>query len=483
MLYGIMTRKSKARGSTDDGLHRAEDRQQFSRQQDLLKHITGQSTTLPLAAMLALVNGFTKSYLYNPRQPLCLLVDLLVMNLSQTDKPALRHAIGISLTVAAFANHDFPGGETATNHHEARLQRARQVYRKLEMGRPGQQTKPLLVFGLLGLLMQPTKEASHSEAGIKSIHRALDILLDTHGRLTYQNIIPTLPPTFDCSQHFQQIAFSWLSTGSEDSDTLGPSSPPMIYLDAVLRPALCKAFGTTELMILLINVFTDPKPLPEELKRMCLLGYVNCADKREIPRPAIQKLAGIGIERLLWIATSTHPTAPYYMRFIWTTSIQLLLNIQVGSIGSCEDSRSILRILHDRPAGANLLHGGEPPRNVGEMQFVEKWIPNLTNMCGNKIDAQNVLESGILSAMVQFYREGRDGDTPSPTTELPNRFSHASSWLTILRELEVDCEAAVAHQIDQERGNQENDTEREPKGSPRGRQSASPAVTALDFPI
>lgn len=410
------------------------------RQQEVLERITTNKLTLPLTALLALVNALTKTYFYDPRQPPCLLVDLLNMITSESDKPALRHAIGISLTVAAFANYDFLGGETPTNRDETRLQRAHRVYRKLVLEKASpDKTRYLLIFGLFGLLTRHRYLENPCEAELKSISQALDsftLSLDNprpgHG-FENRNSIPTLPWSFDLRDHFFQYLSSWLPASSENSVTPGRSLSAH-YVSLILTTSFCSKFGknSEKVIIPLCNNFTDQVHQPDELTRVCLLGYFNCASGEVMPE-VIEKLMENGlVEQLLQRAMSTDArTAPLYMRFLWTTSVQLVPRVLYGN----EYHQLGLRALRGSPVEE------ATPTNLGEMGSAEQWINELENMCHS--DPQNVLDSGILSKMIQFYEEDDNRHATPQTTELPSRFSNKTRWLEILQTLEADCKTAV----------------------------------------
>lgn len=445
----------------DNVQQRLGDRNHFQRQWELLQQITSRTVTVPLAAQLALVNAITKSFVGDyARSPLPgLLVNLLSLTSSEQNQGSLRHAIGISLTVYALANKD---QKTARNAYiELSSRKSGHYDKKAEDRTP-------LMFGLFTLLEKyyETEAESNNEDQIKAIGAVLDTILEVKQGLREKDKAPgrgghSRPPRLtknpddhtptyksisilrhgtdtDCDQQFQRIASGWLREIPQASAAQRSSAPPELYLEALLRPSLCNKFGNPELMTLLMDVFANRESLNNELRRVCILGYVNCASVHSTtPTEVAQRLMQINIPETLLLPTMSpsDKTAPYYMRFIWVTSIQLQSTIR--SHAGDLNYESVLMHLLDRPTDPEL------PTNIGGI-LVENWIQNLVHMCDN--DAQNLLDSGILGEMIGSNRETELRQVVPQSISLPGRFSNASTWLELLQMLEDDCENAVMRQ-------------------------------------
>lgn len=223
-----------------------------------------------------------------------------------------------------------------------------------------------------------------------------------------------------------------------------PCSLSALYLDALLRPSLCNRFGDSELMVLLLKFFTNAESQPnsEELTRVCILGYINCAsDNSPVPDEAVQQLIGEGVhERLLKAASSSNSkTAPYFMRFIWLISDQLLCMDQLD-----QDCLSLLRSLCNSSSGRGL------PSSIGGMDFVKLWINGLENMC--KDDPESVIGSGILSQMIRFYEKDEGKQTCPQLIEIQDQTGE--TVLAALRRLENTCHAVLQAQHKGRRGDE-----------------------------
>lgn len=150
--------------------HRADERKQFDRQWGLLRGIiSGDVTNLSSAAELALVQAITKSFVCGQEQSpqLNLLVELLKMRSSDTNKIALQHAIGISLI---FSRSVLIGQDQ---------ERIRQSYVGLSSRKPNaQEARIFAIFGLFSLLGQYYNDGNSSQDEISSIGKALDIVVE-----------------------------------------------------------------------------------------------------------------------------------------------------------------------------------------------------------------------------------------------------------------------------------------------------------------
>lgn len=419
-------------------------RHQRTRQWQLMKLITtGEAANLPLSVLVALTNGITKSYLYEPSQSPALLVDLLQAS-TQPEKPALRHAIAIGLVVATFASHDYPGVAEGSSHTpDTRLRRAKEVYHALvsrEMDRGD--TETLLLFGLLTLLTNQESESGWklNEDEIRSVSDVLNhqISLGVGNWITYhhagRDIIPTLPITFGHTQHLTQVLMGWLSEASEETDSQSEaSSPATSCLNALLRYRFCSCFGE-HIVVPLAEHFTSAQSV--KVKKLCLRGlqYSLTGTGRQQEASFNQLVQTSLLEQLIELtASANQKIAPYCMHFLWVVANELVTNASKSDVDPHPAVPFLLQSFRSKFA-VNPTGNGFPA-SMGDTGLAELWLSNLTAMC--RSDPQNVLNSEILKQMIEFYEQDDHRDAKPRITDLPAPFDHSWTWLTILQQLEI----------------------------------------------
>lgn len=396
-------------------------------------------------AMLALVNGVTKTCLYYPFQSPTLLVDLLNMTPPQ-EKPALRRAIGVALAIVALANHDFSSdhNDPSTTSDDACLRRAKQAYyalvsRKMQPS----ETDSLLAFGLLGLLTKHRYNLNFGEAEVKAVSKALSGIVFDQNSPKYQETIPTLSHTFSCQQHFTQVVLGWLHASRQEPTPLSNSGLlATSYLGAILCDSPCRTFGA-DLIIPLIDHFINTESV--ELRKVFLRGLRYSLVNHTSSMAAIQQLGQTDfLSQLLQLTMSSSGSIlPYVMRFLWVVINNLLIYGYRWPVGALRIVEPLFnQFTH---ASVNELASSRLPRNIGDMGFTELWISNLADMCCS--DPQHVIDSGILSEMIEFYRLGGGRSlrlrVVSQDTEQSAPPETSRHCLTALQELQTQCEAAI----------------------------------------
>lgn len=420
------------------------DRGQCARQWELLNQITtGVVTHLPPNAIVALVNGIAKTYLYNPAQSPALLVDLLEMP-STKSRLDLRHAIAVTLTVAAFANHDYPRGGGNNSIQDTCLMRAKKVYDELAARDENMwPTEDLLSFGLFGMLAKPIQH-NGQELGATQIASVVSLSTSRFATIN-DNTIPTLPVDFGDHQHAVHIVLDWLESTSQEPDYTSVSPlVTMQYLDALLCPTLCRRLGDS-LILPLVQHFSRTGSL--ELKKLCLRGiHYSLGPLIWHTDTAPSHLAETDfLPELLKLTTSiTGDIIPYAMHFLWVT-----VGILIDHVAGSEDPE------YQHPAVTYLLRSLRNMftvdsadtgfrQNIGVMGFMDSWVMRLEDMCQNA--PQDVLDSEVLKEMISFYKGDNNSITPR-TTELPSPFDNTWTWLRILQHLEGSCTAMVRSPI------------------------------------
>lgn len=418
------------------------DRGQCMRQWELLNQIiTGEVTNLPPNAMVALVYGIAKTYLYNPAQSPALLVDLLEMP-STKSKLDLKHAIGVALTVAAFANHEYPRTGYDSDQDTC-LTRAKKVYDELVMIEVDTwRTESILTFGLFGMLAKPIQ---YNGQDLSATQLASVVALSTGYLAT--NLIPTLPINFDDKQHTVHVVSDWLdSTSHEPDDFSVPHLVAIQYLEALLCPALCGRFGDN-IRLPLIEHFSRTESL--ELKKLCLRGVqYSLGPSIWYTDEAPSHLANTNfLAQLLELTMSTTGDIVLHsMHFLWVTA-----GILLDHVSSSDDLEyrhpAIIPLLKslDNVSTVNSA-GTSHPQNIGEMGFMDLWITKLADMCHG--DLQKVIDSEVFKDMIYFYKEDNSQITPHSTTVLPGPYDSTWTWLRILQHLEGGCTAIVKHQTE-----------------------------------
>lgn len=423
---------------------------QCTRQWALLQLITTGKVNNPSTnAVLSLVNAITKTYLYDPSELPILLIHLLDIT-SQEDSPVLRHAIAVGLTIAAFANHDYPGGEQRPPNvslADARLRRAIDAYSELITRQIKQEaTESLLWFGSLGLLTHQTENPSWNLT--KGIINTIGQPLARIGFVNweaYPNMIPTLPVDFGGGQHLAQVVSGWLSVATREND---PNSEPYLTaiacLDTVLSESLCTELGE-HIILPLTEHFTASDSF--KLKNMCLQGIGHSVSSLSLAKgPAFDQLARARfLEPLLQpTATNDEQIIPYCMRFLWAIGKELVANAR----GPDEDRHAAVPILLQSLYNRFTTRVGENkfPESMDDIGLADLWLTNLTNICRNS--PQNIFESKVLKFMISFYKRNgnRDLRPRIRPAELPRPFKGTWSWFRILRYLKDGCRTAMERQ-------------------------------------
>ncbi|CAE6432258.1 unnamed protein product [Rhizoctonia solani] len=429
-----------------------ENREQLDRQWILVKNImTNEITDFSLVEICHLIDGITKSYLYDPNQSPDPLLELITMPAYNKDKQ-LRRTIGLALTTACIAKRGYPGC-THVPDSAALQKQARTFYITHSTTPPvdgeWKDCEYLLLFGLLGALMME----SGSEDG-EAPRKVKDAVLDVVNGpgLAYPNHQPVELP-----QDPTLIAINWLlqsphinthqtpSAGMFPVDNTGavpidmgatsptadtgsisgePSRPPA---EGLISPTIQQ----TKLVLRLVQ-----QSFGQEAEN---LFYSSSRERRAVFTkyklgPVLDKIVQTKLHEHAYraIASEDGDIVPHCMTFIWQFT-DYLLSIRRELYGS--DDRAIRSILDPlRSSRGNL------PDSVTGMGFSELWIEKLKRAC--ECNPQNVLDSNILHSMGLNYRlsdpdlgpnvqEGSDSE-PQPT------------WLSILQDLKQSCHNRVA---------------------------------------
>lgn len=445
-------------------------RNQCSTQWELLKQTIAGQVTLSPSALLALINGITKSYLYEPSQSPSLLVDLLHTTRSRPQFSLvrgeehmykLRQAIGTALAMAALADNDYPT-ETANscNDPDALLERAKHTYYELatdtflDWG-----TESLLLFGLLELLRRPKANRGWelSPCEIRSIGRGLNALGEFDP--LYFSVLSKLSLNLGSSSlspeaHFTWIVSDWFDSAFPEpgcpSETGAPSVPE---IDTILCQKLCTLFKS-DIAPILMKRFTNAQSL--ELKILCLKtlrrtfppNFVETY--REQPQIVSQPLLpyDIGfVEQLLsFTETANREDIPYALCMQWIVAQECLVRGQVDT----------LKALYNK---FTTPENSDIPSDLHELGLADLWRADIQEMC--RIDPHNVLDSEIVSFMIWFYGQEENRAIVPRDVEPLSLSGEPRTWLLVLRELEASCKAAVESQSNDQEMKQREQIEEE----------------------
>lgn len=442
-------------------------REQCSRQWKLLKTITSETVDyLPPSAVLALVNGITKTYLFNPSHPPNPLIDLLDLQ-HYHGNLRLKKAVAVGLAIAAIANLDYHDHGRPRNNMDARLRRARakKAYGTLTLRKfDSIEIENVLLFGLFNLLTRQDKDlgwvlSARTTEAIKKVLNATScsILRSYHGALM-------LPSNFGPEQHLARAASSWLSPGINSPDSQEFMQLAIPHLSILLIPASrlgCQHHVLQPLM------HDFPGTENTTLRVPCLQAIQRAVQElREIPDCVLNQLAQRGfLVQLVKLTNSNDAIALHSMRCLWTIAGALV----VGLVSPNDPRYSIIAAL------LQLLHSGltedlaevTPVQRLNVLGLADLWLPILSEMC--RSNPQDVLDSQILSDMITYYQQLQDSSVPPRPPQVLSPSDNTPNWLVILKELQASCTAEV------ERGKREG--QQEPKSSkqagPEGREESN----------
>ncbi|CEL61252.1 hypothetical protein RSOLAG1IB_09874 [Rhizoctonia solani AG-1 IB] len=442
-------------------------REQLDRQWILVKNIvTNEITDFSLAEICHLIDGITKSYLYDPNQSPEPLLELLTMPANNKDKQ-LRRTIGLALTTACIAKRGYPGC-THVSDPAALQKQARTFYIAHSTTPPidgeWKDCECLLLFGLLGALMRESG-SEDGEAPRKVRDAVLDVVNEPGlGYPNHQSVELPQDPTVIAikrplqsphinTHHTPSVGiFPVDNTGAVPID-MGVTSPTADTGFISGEPSGPTAEG-------LISPTIQQTKLVLRLVRQSFeqeaanLIFSSSRERRAVFTkyklgPVLDKIVQTKLHEHAYraIASEDGDIVPHCMTFIWRFTYYLLL-IRVRFFGS--DERAIRSILDPLRSSR-----GDLPDRVTGMGFSEQWIEKLERAC--EINPQNVLDTEILNYMLAYYRFRHSDLRPNVQEESDSE--PQPSWLSILRDLKQSCRDRVASSgSDSDPGKQADET-------------------------
>ncbi|CEL60029.1 hypothetical protein RSOLAG1IB_12289 [Rhizoctonia solani AG-1 IB] len=427
-------------------------REQLDRQWILVKNIvTNETTDFSLAEICHLIDGITKSYLYDPNQSPDPLLELLTIP-AYNKHNQLRRTIGLALTTACIAKRGYPGCTHVPD--SAVLQKQARTFYITHSTTPPvdgewQDCGYLLLFGLLDALMTDSG-SKDGEASRKVRNTVLDVV---YGYLLVftNNLFVELP------QDPIAIAIDWLlqsphinthqtpsagmfpvhNTGAVPID-MGATSPTADTGFISGEPSRPPAEG-------LISPTTQQTKLVLRLVQQSFeqeaINLINCSSRERRAvftkyklGPVVDKIVQTKLHEHAYraIASEDGDIVPQCMRFIWQFTYYLL-EIRRELYGS--DDRAIRSILDPLR-----YPRGDLPDSVTGMGFSEQWIEKLNRAC--ELNPQNVLDSQILDSMIPDYKYSGLG--PRPNVQEGSDSEPQPTWHSILQDLYQSCRNRVA---------------------------------------
>ncbi|CCO34232.1 hypothetical protein BN14_08326 [Rhizoctonia solani AG-1 IB] len=461
-------------------------REQLDRQRILVKNIvTNETTEFSLAEICHLIDGITKSYLYDPNQSPDPLLELLTMPEYNKDNQ-FRRTIGLALTTACIAKRGYPGC-THVPDSAALQKQARTFYiahsTTPPVGGEWKDCEYLLLFGLLGALL--TDSGSDDGEAFRKVRDSVPDVVNIRRFIDINHQFAELP------QNPARFAIDWLVQSPHINTHHTPSAGmfPVDNTDSVPID-----MGTTSPTADTGFISGEPsRPTAEGLisptiqQTKLVLHLVRESFEQEAANlinsssrerravftkyklgPVLDKIVQTKLHEHAYraIASDYGDIVPHCMTFIWQFTIYLL-EIRRELYGS--DDRGIRSILDPLR-----YPRGDLPDRVTGMGFSEHWIEKLKRDC--ELNPQNVLDSVILDSMILNYgyldlglrpnvQEGSDSE-PQPT------------WLSILEDLYQSCRNRVASSGSDSHPDRQADRAHQVEGVSEGavQQDASQAV-------
>ncbi|QRV85771.1 transmembrane protein [Ceratobasidium sp. AG-Ba] len=345
------------------------------------------------------------------RTPIILLVKLL-RKCAYTDIK-LRHAIGLSLTVAAIILHPmYPSTKRYTAAPEGLQARLVDIYSYHTIHRY-RNSQSLLVFGLLGLLQEQFFNDSQivliSEA-LKQIESFADVPQHIH----------TLPESFTFRRQCGQLVLHHIRAAQENKSKYSNASIAKLLepVYATVTPSEGKIFA---FVLSLTCDLNDPKYT--ELQRICFQA-LNFGDL--FPSSSNRLTGSLNLlaqpellDRLLLLSLSDGDKhiITFAMVYVWKMTERLIQQeSQRGSRKSWplggpyfpDAPQDSTRAQLTRLLGATAyvaLRKSVPnlpafPRHIYQTGLADKWYPLLVKLSVNRTTAEDVIASGIICVMI-----------------------------------------------------------------------------------
>ncbi|KAG8696976.1 hypothetical protein FRC09_008166 [Ceratobasidium sp. 395] len=308
--------------------------------------------------------------------------------------PELQYAIGLSLTVAAFLMHDYPGWEHPLNNIEDRTTRTIEVYRYYK-AEHHEDPKVLVVFGLLGLLQGGISERqAFSEHDITIL---ADILAEIEEYSSLRYRIHTLPDNFALEQHAKAILVETLRTVINGRSEFGEVA--LISCLTQLIFAVTNKLHDSNVVKLVRQAFCASRN--NRFQTVCLKLLYRCP----LSLTNWEDLEAAHMSRLIDVSLGDDAyVAPAAMSCLWKITSWLIKEASTAPSGRLA---GVLTDMLQHNAFALLRAEApdlpNPPGNVFEVGFADMWYPLLKEMKSHKWAALVVDESGILPYMRNFY--------------------------------------------------------------------------------
>ncbi|CEL53166.1 hypothetical protein RSOLAG1IB_11298 [Rhizoctonia solani AG-1 IB] len=442
-------------------------RNQLERQWIVIQKIVSKELNdFSPADICHLIDGITKSFIYDPNQSPDPLLELLTMP-AYNKNNQLRRTIGLALTTACIAKRGYPDCTHVPD--SAVLQKQARTFYIAHSTTPpvGDEWKDceyLLLFGLLGTLMTD----SGPEDG-EAFRKVRDSVLDV---LKISQFLYNNHQFAELWRDPAMFAIDWLlqsphinthhtpSVGMFPVDNTGAVPIDMAATSPTAGTGFISGEPSRPTAEGLISPTIQQTKLALRLVRESFeleaadLILSSSRERRAVFTkyklgPVLDKIVQTKLHEHAYraIASEDGDIVPHCMTFILQFTHYLLL-IRVRFFGS--DDRAIRSILDPLRASR-----GDLPDSVTGMGFSEQWIEKLKQDCER--DPQNVLDSEMLDYMLKYYQH-RDSDL-RPNVQEGSDSEPQPTWFSILQDLDQSCRNRIPS------SGSDSDPDRQPDGA------------------